>query len=117
MGVIVPLAILAAVLGLALARTLRGPQEPQTDQAGDEPGVTLSVLPGPRAVVTVDTEPAWSPSAVHLVDEAVRDAFMFDGVDGVEVRRSNGELLELRRRPAPVAMLQDRDRSTLDAPP
>jgi hypothetical protein len=94
--VIVPLAILAAVLGVAIPRALRGPR---TDRAGDEPGVTLSVLPGPRAVVTVDTEPARSPGAAQLVDLAVRDAFRFDGVDGVEVRRADGELLELRLRP------------------
>jgi hypothetical protein len=99
--VIVPLALLAAVLGLAFTRALRGLRGPGTDQPGNEPGVTLVVLPGRRAVVTVVAPPERSPGAAHLVDEAVRDAFTFDSVDGVEVRRADGELLERRLRPIP----------------
>jgi hypothetical protein len=113
--VIVPLAILVALLGLAATRALRRRRGPRTDQAAEEPSVTLSVLPGPRAVVTVDTEPARSPGAAHLVDQAVRDAFTFDGVDGVEVRRADGELLELRLRPTHGTTPRNRDCSPLDA--
>jgi hypothetical protein len=98
--VILPLAILAAILGLAFARAFRGLRG-RLAQAADEPHVTLSVLPGHRAVVTVDTESARCASAAHLVDQAVQDALTFDGVDGVEVRRTDGELLELRLRPTP----------------
>jgi hypothetical protein len=104
--VIVPIAILAAVLGLVFTRSLRGLRGPLTDQPGDEPCVTLAVLPGRRAVVTVDVEPERSPGTADLVDQAVHDAFTFEGVDGVEVRRADGELLERRMRstPDPPAM-------------
>jgi hypothetical protein len=66
-----------------------------------DPGVTLSVLPGRLAIVTLDAEPDRSAAAAHLVDQAVRDAFTLEGVDEVEVRRTDGELLERRLRPAP----------------
>jgi hypothetical protein len=98
---IVALALLAAVLALALAHALRRQRGHATDQPGQEPTVTLAVLPGRRAVVTVDADPARSPGAADLVDQAVEDAFVFDGVDGVEVRRTDGELLERRLRPTP----------------
>ena len=118
MDVIVFIAILAAVLGLAFTRALRGRRGPRTGQPGDEPGVTLAVLPGRRAVVTVDAEPERSPGAADLVDQAVQDAFTFDGVDGVEVRRADGELLERRLRPTPEwPTRDDRDCSTLDTGP
>ena len=98
---VVPIAILAALLALAFTRALRGLREPRTDQSGYEPGVTLAVLPGRRAVVTIDAEPERASGVADLVDEAVRDAFRFDSVDGVEVRGAGGELLEWRLRPTP----------------
>ena len=65
----------------------------------DEISVRLSVLPTRTAVVMVDVAPhACSADVAGLVDHAVRDAFAFDAVDVVEVRRRNGELLECRRR-------------------
>jgi len=99
--VIVPIAILAAVLGLAVTRALRGLRGPLTDQPGDEPCITLAVLSERRAVVTVDVDPEHSPGTAHLVDQAIKDAFTFDGVDGIEVRKTDGELLERRLRPTP----------------
>ena len=123
MDVIVPITILAAVLGLAVTRALRGLRGPRTDQPGTEPGVVLAVLPGRRAVVTVDADPERSLGAAHLVDQAVQDAFAFDGVDRVEVRGADGELLERRLRPTPesyksdATTRHDRDCSTLDAGP
>jgi hypothetical protein len=51
--------------------------------------------------VTVDEDPERSPAAAHLVDRAIKDAFTFDGVDGIEVRKADGELLERRLRPTP----------------
>jgi hypothetical protein len=99
--VVVPIAILVALLAVAFTRALRGLREPRTDQSGDEPGVTLAVLPGRRAVVTIDAEPERASGVADLVDQAVRDAFTFDSVDGVEVRRADGELLEWRLRPTP----------------
>ena len=101
MDVIVAIAVLAAILALALAHALRALRGHGTDLPGKEPGVTLSVLPGRRAVVTLDAERGRSSGAAHLVDQAVRDAFTLDGVDGVEVRRADGELLERRLRPTP----------------
>ena len=101
MDVIVPIAILAAVLGLAFTPALQGLRGSRVDQPGDEPAVTLAVLPGRKAVVTVNADPERFPDAAHLVDQAVRDAFTFDGVDRVEVRRADGELLERRLRPTP----------------
>jgi hypothetical protein len=117
MDVIIPLAILTVLLGLASTRAVRRLRGPRTDQPGDESGVTLSVLPGRRAVVTIDAEPERSPGAAQLLDQAVRDAFTFDGVDGVEVRGADGEFLELRLRPSPATTRHDRDCSTLDAGP
>lgn len=99
--VFVAIVILTAVLALALTRALRARRGHRTDQQGMDPGVTLSVLPGRLAIVTLDAEPDRSAAAAHLVDQAVRDAFTLEGVDEVEVRRTDGELLERRLRPAP----------------
>jgi hypothetical protein len=110
--VIVAFAVLAVVLAITSTRTLRGLRRHRTDQRAKEPGVTLSVLPGRWAVVTLDVERDRSSAAAHLVDQAVRDAFTLDGIGSVEVRRADGELLERRLRPTP-----DRDCSTLDAGP
>jgi hypothetical protein len=99
--VLVPLALLAAVLSPVFTRALRGLREPRIDQSGDEPRVTLAVLPGRRAVVTVDAEPEPASGVADLVDEAVREALTLDGVDRVEVRRADGELLERRLKPTP----------------
>ena len=99
MNVLVPLAILASLLGFTFIRAVQGLRETSRDHPGDEAGVTLAVLPGGSAVVTVDAEPQRSPAVAHLVDQAIHDAFTFDGVDGVEVRRAGGELLERRLRP------------------
>jgi hypothetical protein len=97
--VIVALALLAAVLALALTHALRGQREHAADQPGEEPAVTLSVLPGRRAVVTLDAKGDRSSGTAHLVDHAARHAFTLDGIDVVEVRRADGELLERRLRP------------------
>ena len=99
MDVIVAIALLAAVLALALTHGLRGQRGHAADQPGQEPAVTLSVLPGRRAVVTVDAKGDRSAGTAHLVDHAVRHAFTLDGIDGVEVRQADGELLERRLRP------------------
>jgi hypothetical protein len=99
--VLVAIVVLTAVLALALTRALRGRRGHPADQPGMDPSVTLSVLPRRRAVVTLDAEPDRSPAAADLVDQAVRDAFTLDGVDDVEVRRADGELLERRLRPEP----------------
>jgi hypothetical protein len=65
----------------------------------DDISVTLSVLPTRTAVVMVDVGAGpGSADVAGLVDHAVRDAFVFDAVDVVEVRRRTGELLERRRR-------------------
>lgn len=64
-----------------------------------EMSVTLSVLPSRTAVVMLDAGPDAPASAVAgLVDQAVRDAFVLDAVDVVEVRRRDGELVERRSR-------------------
>ena len=99
MDVIVAIALLAAVLALALAHAFRGQRRHAADQPGTEPAVTLSVLPGRRAVVTVDAKGDHSSGTAHLVDHAVRHAFTLDGIDSVEVRQADGELLERRLRP------------------
>jgi hypothetical protein len=61
--------------------------------------VRLSVMPDRRAVVVVDVG-ADAPSGAldPLVQDVIRDAFVFDAVDVVEVRRPNGELVDRRRR-------------------
>jgi len=97
--VVVPIAILASALALAFTRALRGLREPRTDQSPEEPVVTLAVLPGRRAVVTVDANGDRSAGAADLVDHAVRHAFTLNGIDSVEVRQADGELLERRVRP------------------
>ncbi|MCA1842595.1 MAG: hypothetical protein LC792_05285 [Actinobacteria bacterium] len=68
-------------------------------QVPSEMSVTLSVLPTRTAVVVLDVgADAASTTLAGLVDHAVHDAFVFDAVDVVEVRRRNGELLERRSR-------------------
>ena len=64
-----------------------------------EVGVTLSVLPGRTAVVRLDlgADPA-SAAIAPLVEHAVREAFLFETVDVVEVRGPDGQLLDRRSR-------------------
>jgi hypothetical protein len=71
------------------------------DQAASAPpGVLLSILPDKTAVVKLALESdASSATVALLVDEAVRDAFALGGVEDVEVRRSDGQLLGRARRP------------------
>jgi len=110
---IVAIALLAAVLALALTHALRGQRGHAADQPGQEPAVTLSVLPGQRAIVTVDANGDHSAGTADLVDHAVRHAFTLDAIDVVEVRQADGDLLERRLRPTigwPVGR-------TLAAPP
>jgi len=99
--VIVALALLAAVLALGLTHALRGKRRHATDQPDQEATVTLAVLPGRRAVVTVDAKGDLAADTADLMDHAVRHAFTLNGIDSVEVRRADGELLERRLRPAP----------------
>jgi hypothetical protein len=101
MDVIVPSAVLAAVVSLTSAPALRGRRGPPADQPREEPGVTLAMLPGRRAVVTLQAE-GGRVSPADLVDLAVREAFRFDGVGAVEVRRADGALIERRLRPTPA---------------
>ena len=81
MDVIVAIALLAAVLALALTHAFRGQRRHAADQPGQEPAVTLSVLPGRRAVVTVDAkgdrlagtvEPSHSPTTFASAGLRVR---------------------------------------------
>jgi len=97
--VIVAFALLAAVLALVLTHALRSQRGHATDQPGQEPTVTLSVLPGRSAVVTVDANGERPAGTAYLVDQAVCHAFTLDGIDVVEVRQPDGELLERRLRP------------------
>jgi hypothetical protein len=61
--------------------------------------VTLSVLPSRTAVVVLDADSEIPSRALdRLVNRAVRDAFVFEAVDAVEVRRRTGELLFRRHR-------------------
>ena len=89
----------AAVVAFVLIRAVRS-RRPETDAPPPaEMSVTLSVLPTRTAVVVLDVETeAPSAALTRLVEHAIRDAFVFDAVDAVEVRRRNGELLERRRR-------------------
>ena len=99
MDVIVASALLAAVLALALTYALRRQRGHAPDQPGQESTVTLAVIPGRRAVVTVDAEGERSAGTAYLVDHAVCHAFTLDGIDVVEVRQARGEILERRLRP------------------
>ena len=56
-------------------------------------GVTLSVLPGRTAVVSLDqgADPA-------LLEQAVTEALTFGTVDVVEIRHRDGQLLDRRSR-------------------
>ena len=68
--------------------------------APEEVSVTLSVLPTRTAVVVVDTDADEFSAVVNcLVQHAVREAFLFDAVDVVEVRRRTGMVVDRRRRP------------------
>lgn len=96
---LVAIAVPAAAVAFVVARLIHGRRHESVARLPAEMSVTLSVLPTRTAVIVVDSG-ADAPSAAlaGLVDHAVRDAFVFDAVDVVEVRRHSGELLERRRR-------------------
>jgi len=94
---VVGIALLTGMVILAMTRIRLRPAN--IDQAPQASSVLLSVRPDRTAVVTLNVKSDPSSAAVAwLVDEAVRDAFDL-GVDGVEVRRSDGKLLDRPRRP------------------
>ncbi len=95
---VVGIALSATMVILAMTRA-RPHGANRIVQAPPEPSVVLSVLPDRTALVTVDVKSdAFSPTVAWLVDEAVRHAFTLR-VDNVEVRRSDGKLLDRPRRP------------------
>jgi hypothetical protein len=62
-------------------------------------GVTLSVLPSRTAVVTLEPgADAYSAPVASLVEHAVNEAFAIETVNAVEVRSSDGQLLDRRCR-------------------
>ncbi len=88
-----------AAAAVAVVRLVSGRRLQAGAGRPPEMSVTLSVLPSRTAVVMLDAGPEAQTTAVAgLVDQAVRDAFVLDAVDVVEVRRRNGELLERRSR-------------------
>jgi hypothetical protein len=61
--------------------------------------VTLSVLPGGTAVVTLELgADASSASIAPLVEHVVDEALAFETVDIVEIRSRDGQLIDRRRR-------------------
>jgi len=63
--------------------------------------VRLSVVAAGTAVVVLDGgRHAASGAGARLVERAVRDAFVLEAVDVVEVRRPDGALLDRRHRPS-----------------
>jgi hypothetical protein len=100
-NVLVAILLLLVAAVLAISRSSRSLHRRRTSQPRHEPSVTLSVLPGGRAVVTLDAEGDESATALaHLVDPAVGDAFALASVETVEVRRRDGTLVDRRSRPA-----------------
>jgi len=88
-----------AAAAVAVVRFVSGRRLDPGRPLPPEMSVTLSVLPSRTAVVMLDAAPdAPSTAVAGLVDQAVRDAFVLDVVDVVEVRRRNGELVERRSR-------------------
>jgi microcompartment protein CcmK/EutM len=68
-------------------------------QPAEEVAVTLSVVAGRTAVVVLEGgSAAGSAAGATLVERAVRDAFVLEAVDVVEVRRPDGALLDRRHR-------------------
>ena len=98
MGWLMVLAVPAAVVAFIVSRVVRGRRlDPGAHLP--EPSVRLSVLPTRTALVVLDLGvDAPSAAVAKLVEHAVRDAFVFDAVDVVEVRHRNGEPLEQRHR-------------------
>jgi hypothetical protein len=97
MNVIVAIALLTAmgIVAITRARHRHRHRANRIDQASPAPSVLLSVLPDRTALVTLDVKSdASSPAVAELVDEAVRHAFALASVDNVEVRRSDGALLD-----------------------
>ncbi len=105
MDVFVAIALLTAMVILGMTRARRRHRANRIDQAPPAPGVLLSVLPDRTALVTVDVtcDPS-SPAVAELVNEAVRHAFTLARVNNVEVRRSDGELLDRPVRQDGVAL-------------
>jgi hypothetical protein len=89
----------AAAVAFVVVRLVTGGRLRPGRRLPSEMSVTLSVLPSRTAVVRLDVASDAPPAALaSLVDQAVRDAFVLDAVDVVEVRRRDGDLLERRRR-------------------
>ena len=91
-------AVAAAAVMLIAVCVLRRGFKPEAHRPSGV-GVTLSVLPSRTAVVMLDlgADPA-SAAVAPLVEHAVRDAFVFEAVDVVEVRGRDGQLLDRRSR-------------------
>ena len=95
------LVVLAVASGVALivASVLRGRGFNSGTDRPRHVGVTLSVLPSRTAVVMLDLGADSASGEVGpLVEHAVREAFTFKAVNVVEVRDSDGQLLDRRRR-------------------
>jgi Ethanolamine utilization protein EutJ (predicted chaperonin) len=98
------IAVLVAAVAVVVTRAVPARYLGRRPHRSGEMSVTLSVLPTRTAVVVLGVETVASSTALaRLVEHAVRDAFVFDAVDAVEVRRRNGELLERRRRNGAVS--------------
>jgi hypothetical protein len=99
MAWVVAITIAAAAVMFVIVRAVRDRSAAADEARPPEMSVTLSVLPTRMARVVLDVGPNAPSAAVsRLVEQAVRDAFVFNAVEVVEVRRRTGELLELRRR-------------------
>jgi hypothetical protein len=99
MAWLIVIAVATVTVTFAAVRAVRRQRTAAGVRQSTEMTVTLSVLPTRTAMVVLD-DGAAAPSAAlsRFVEHAVRDAFVFDAVEVVEVRRRNGELLERRRR-------------------
>jgi hypothetical protein len=98
-GLVFAVAVAGAAGAFAGGRAVRRRRRAAPVPPAPGMSVTLSVLPTRTAIVVLDVgADARSAAVSRLVEHAVRDAFVFDAVEVVEVRRRDGELVERRRR-------------------
>ena len=98
MYVVVGIALSASMAIVAMTGARRH-RANRVDEAQPAPSVVLSVRPDRTAVVTLGVNSDASSAAVaQLVDAAVRHALTLANVDHIEIRRSNGNLVDRRRR-------------------
>jgi len=90
---LIVLAIWTVAVALVVIRVVDARRTTTGAHLPSEVGVTLSVLPGGTAVITVELG-----ADAPLVEHAVNEALAYDSIDIVEIRSPDGQLIDRRGR-------------------